>query len=28
MAYRLLDLNARPQSVLAMLLMGFSGERG
>jgi DNA polymerase-3 subunit delta' len=27
-AYRLLDLNSRPQSVLAMLLMGFSGERG
>jgi DNA polymerase-3 subunit delta' len=24
MAYRLLDLNARPQSVLAMLLMGFA----
>jgi len=27
-AYRLLDLNARPQSVLAMLLMSFTGERG
>jgi len=27
-AYRLLDLNARPQSVFAMLLMGFFGERG
>jgi DNA polymerase-3 subunit delta' len=28
MAYRLLELNARPQSVFAMLLMSFSGERG
>jgi DNA polymerase-3 subunit delta' len=28
MAYRLLDLNARPQSVFAMLLMSFAGERG
>lgn len=27
-AYRLLDLNARPQSVFAMLLMSFTGERG
>ena len=27
MAYRLLDLNARPQSVLAMILMSFAGER-
>ncbi|WP_457746670.1 DNA polymerase III subunit delta' [Sulfurimonas sp.] len=27
MAYRLLDLNSRPQSVLAMLLMSFAGER-
>jgi DNA polymerase-3 subunit delta' len=27
MAYRLLDLNARPQSVFAMLLMSFAGER-
>jgi DNA polymerase-3 subunit delta' len=27
MAYRLLDLNARPQSVFAMLLMSFTGER-
>jgi len=26
-AYRLLDLNAKPQSVFAMLLMGFAGER-
>jgi len=26
-AYRLLDLNARPQSVFAMLLMSFAGER-
>ena len=26
-AYRLLDLNARPQSVLAMLLMSFAQER-
>ncbi len=26
-AYRLLDLNARPQSVFALLLMSFSGER-
>lgn len=26
-AYRLLDLNARPQSVLAMLLMSFTQER-
>jgi DNA polymerase-3 subunit delta' len=28
MAYRLLDLNAKAQSVLAMLLMSFAGERG
>ena len=28
MAYRLLDVNARPQSVFAMLLMSFAGERG
>ncbi len=28
MAYRLLDLNARAQSVFAMLLMSFAGERG
>jgi len=28
LAYRLLDLNARVQSVLAMLLMSFAGERG
>jgi DNA polymerase-3 subunit delta' len=27
MAYRLLTLNSRPQSVLAMLLMGFARER-
>ena len=27
MAYRLLDLNARPQSIFAMLLMSFAGER-
>ena len=27
MAYRLLDLNSRPQSVLAMLLMSFTQER-
>ncbi|MBA1432799.1 MAG: DNA polymerase III subunit delta' [Epsilonproteobacteria bacterium] len=27
MAYRLLDLNSRPQSVFAMLLMSFTGER-
>ena len=27
MAYRLLELNSRPQSVLAMLLMGFVGEK-
>ncbi len=27
-AYRLLDLNARPQSVFALLLMSFTGERG
>jgi len=27
MAYRLLSLNSRPQSVLAMLLMGFTRER-
>ncbi|QOP46255.1 DNA polymerase III subunit delta' [Sulfurimonas paralvinellae] len=27
-AYRLLDLNARAQSVFAMLLMSFTGERG
>jgi DNA polymerase-3 subunit delta' len=26
-AYRLLELNSRPQSVLAMLLMGFTGEK-
>jgi len=26
-AYRLLDLNARPQSVFAMLLMSFAGDR-
>lgn len=26
-AYRLLELNARPQSVLAMILMGFAGEK-
>jgi DNA polymerase-3 subunit delta' len=26
-AYRLLDLNSRPHSVLAMLLMSFTGER-
>ena len=26
-AYRLLNLNSRPQSVLAMLLMSFAGER-
>ncbi|MDD5373404.1 MAG: DNA polymerase III subunit delta' [Sulfurimonas sp.] len=26
-AYRLLELNSRPQSVLAMLLMSFSGEK-
>ena len=25
-AYRLLELNSRPQSVLAMVIMGFSGE--
>ncbi len=28
MAYRLLDLNARAQSIFAMLLMSFAGERG
>lgn len=28
LAYRLLDLNARAQSVFAMLLMSFAGERG
>jgi DNA polymerase-3 subunit delta' len=27
LAFRLLDLNARPQSVFAMLLMSFAGER-
>ncbi len=27
MAYRLLELNSRPQSVLAMILMGFVGEK-
>ena len=27
MAYRLLELNSRPQSVFAMLLMSFTGER-
>jgi len=27
-AYRLLDLNARPQTVFAMLIMSFAGERG
>ena len=27
MAYKLIDLNARPQSVFAMLLMSFTGER-
>ncbi len=27
MAYRLLELNSRPQSVLAMVLMGFVGEK-
>ena len=27
MAYRLLDLNAKPQTVFAMLLMSFAGER-
>ncbi|MEK6659901.1 MAG: DNA polymerase III subunit delta' [Campylobacterota bacterium] len=26
-AYRLLELNSRPQSILAMLLMSFSGEK-
>jgi len=26
-AYRLLELNARPQSVLAMILMSFTGEK-
>lgn len=26
-AYRLLELNARPQSVLAMIIMGLSGEK-
>lgn len=26
-AYRLLELNSRPQSILAMLLMGFVGEK-
>lgn len=26
-AYRLLELNSRPQSILAMLLMGFVGDR-
>ena len=28
MAYKLVDLNARSQSVLAMILMGFAQERG
>ena len=27
MAYKLIDLNSRPQSVFAMLLMSFTGER-
>jgi len=27
LAYKLIDLNSRPQSVLALLLMSFSGER-
>ena len=26
-AYRLLELNSRPQSVLAMLIMSFAGEK-